>query len=206
MIDTLLVIGLGFFKKFTNKLTPPEAKVYLALATSTIALGENLQGTLTVESKEDFETTEVRCEIQCVEQSKVIKEVYDATLRTNVPKVVEQSAVIFSAKPSLSNATHFGNGEKRDFPLNINIPAGGHSTIMDIDHKVTWSIKGVLAVDGRPDRTSSMYDLQIVKLTSQPVIQREVIKTVVMIPCKYCQTLMDQTVTACPNCGARRTI
>jgi hypothetical protein len=197
---------MGFFKKFTNKLTPPEARVELVLTSSTVALGENLQGTLTVESKEDFETTEVRCEIQCMEQSKVIKEVYDAALRTNVAKMVEQSAVIFSAKPSLAGVIHFANGEKRDFPLNINVPAGGHSTMMDLDHKVTWTIKGVLAIDGRPDRTSSVYDLQIVQPASQPVIQREVIKTVVMIPCKYCQTLMDQTVTACPNCGAKRTV
>jgi RNA polymerase subunit RPABC4/transcription elongation factor Spt4 len=32
-----------------------------------------------------------------------------------------------------------------------------------------------------------------------------IIKEIVMIPCKYCGTLMPQTVTFCPNCGARRT-
>jgi len=197
---------MGFLKKFTNKLSPPEATVELTLTNCTLSLGESLQGTLRVESKEDFETTEVRCEIQCIEQAKVIKQVYDATLRTNIPKVVDQSTVIFSAKPSLSGPTHFGNGETKAFALKINIPAGGHVTVMDIDHKVTWTIKGVLAVDGRPDRTSSTYTLQIVQPSAQPVVQREVIRTVVMIPCKYCQALMEQTVTACPNCGAKRTI
>jgi uncharacterized OB-fold protein len=36
--------------------------------------------------------------------------------------------------------------------------------------------------------------------------RKEVVREVVlMIPCKYCGTLFSQTVTACPNCGAKRT-
>ena len=34
--------------------------------------------------------------------------------------------------------------------------------------------------------------------------EKEVIKEVVMIPCKHCGGLMPQTSTFCPNCGARR--
>jgi rubrerythrin len=34
---------------------------------------------------------------------------------------------------------------------------------------------------------------------------REVIREVVVIPCKYCGTLFPQTVTFCPHCGAKRT-
>ncbi len=34
---------------------------------------------------------------------------------------------------------------------------------------------------------------------------REVIREVVMIPCKYCGALFQQTATFCPHCGARRT-
>jgi uncharacterized OB-fold protein len=34
---------------------------------------------------------------------------------------------------------------------------------------------------------------------------REVIREVVVIPCKYCGTLFPQTATFCPHCGARRT-
>ena len=32
-----------------------------------------------------------------------------------------------------------------------------------------------------------------------------IVHQVVMIPCKYCGALMDQLVTVCPNCGAKRT-
>jgi hypothetical protein len=64
----------------------------------------------------------------------------------------------------------------------------------------------VLAVDGRPDRTSQTNEIQVIAPSVQPAVQREVVRTVVMIPCKYCQGLMDQTLTVCPNCGAQRTI
>jgi hypothetical protein len=199
-------VTMGFFKKFTNKLTAPEASVQLRLASYSVALGENLQGALNVASREDFETTEVRCEVFCIEHAKVIKQVYDAALKTSIPKVVDESAVIYNVKSPLSGPTHFTNGENRDFPININIPAGSRPTYTGLDRRVTWTIKGVLAVDGRPDRTTETNEIQIIAPTVQATVQREVIRTVVMIPCKYCQALMDQTLTACPNCGAKRTI
>jgi hypothetical protein len=200
---------MSFFKKFTNRLTAPEATVQLKLGSYSVPLGENLQGTLNVQSKEDFDTTEIRCEILCTQQAKVLKEVYDPSLKTSVAKVVEESAIICNLKPSICGPTHFTNGNNRDFPININIPSGATPTSSGLDRRVTWTIKGVLAVDGRPDRTSQINELQVtapIAATIQPMIQREVIRTVVMIPCKYCQALMDQTLTACPNCGAKRTI
>jgi hypothetical protein len=142
-----------------------------------------------------------------VEQAKVIKEVYDAALKRSIPKVVDESVVIYSAKPALSGPSHFTNGETRAIPVNINIPAGARPTYAGVDRRVTWTIKGVLAVDGRPDRTSETIEIQVVAPTVQAAaLQREVVRTVVMIPCKYCQGLMDQTLTVCPNCGAKRTI
>jgi len=200
---------MGFLKKFTNKLTAPDAFVQLRFNNYTVALGDNLQGNLNVNSKEDFETTEIRCEIACVEQSKVIREVYDAALKRSIPRVVDESVIIYSAKPALSGPSRFVNGENRSFPVNMNIPAGARPTYAGVDRRVTWTIKGVLAVDGRPDKTTETCEIQVLQPTVQAqtaTLQREVIHTVVMIPCKYCQSLMDQTLTACPNCGAKRTV
>jgi hypothetical protein len=43
------------------------------------------------------------------------------------------------------------------------------------------------------------------QLNEAPAIHKEVItKEVVMIPCEYCRSLMPQTSTFCPSCGARR--
>ncbi len=200
---------MGFLKKFASKLTAPDAIVQLRFTNYSIALGDNLEGTLSVASKEDFDTTEVRCEIACVEQAKVIREVYDAALKRSIPRVVDESVVIYSAKPALSGPTHFTNGENRSIPISINIPAGARPTYADVDRRVTWTIKGVLSVDGRPDRTTETFEIQVITPTVQAqgaTVQKEVIRTVVMIPCKYCQGLMDQTLTVCPNCGAKRTI
>jgi hypothetical protein len=200
---------MGFLKKFTNKLTSPDAIVQLRVNNYSVALGDNLQGSLNINSKEDFETTEIRCEITCVEQAKVIKLVYDAALKRSIPRVVDESIVIYSAKPAFSGPTHFTNGENRSVPISINIPAGVRPTYAGVDRRVTWTIKGVLSVDGRPDRTTETYEIQVITPTVQAqaaTVQKEVIRTVVMIPCKYCQGLMDQTLTICPNCGAKRTI
>jgi hypothetical protein len=200
-------VTMGFFKKFTNKLTAPEANVHLNLSNYSVCLGDKLQGNLNVQSQEDFQTTEVRCEILCTEQAKVLKQVYDPTLKTSIPKLVEETSILCNMKPSLAGPTHFVNGDNRNFPINVNIPAGAAPTCSGYDRRVTWTIKGVLAVDGRPDRTSQTCEIQVIAPTVQAAAgQREVVRTIVMIPCKYCQGLMDQTLTVCPNCGAQRTI
>ena len=36
------------------------------------------------------------------------------------------------------------------------------------------------------------------------IVKETIVKEVVMIPCAYCRSLMPQTSTFCPNCGARR--
>lgn len=36
------------------------------------------------------------------------------------------------------------------------------------------------------------------------VMERTIVKEVVMIPCSYCGGMMSETSTFCPNCGAPR--
>ncbi|MEM2099412.1 MAG: hypothetical protein QXU99_06725 [Candidatus Bathyarchaeia archaeon] len=194
-----------FLKKLKEKFTAPNANLQLNLGQYSVALGENLTGKIIVNSMEDFDATEVRYEISCVERAKAIRMEYDAQLRRMVPRETEVSSVLFSAKPALSGPTHFANGETREFPFTINIPAGGRPTAQGIDRSVTWTLKSVVAIDGRPDIVK-IADIQVVQPAAQPIIkEKEVVRQVVMIPCKYCGMLMDQLVTECPNCGAKRT-
>ena len=195
---------MGFFKKLHDKVSSPEANVQLKFNCCSVALGGNLEGSLTVASKEDFDSNEVRVEIQCIEQARVVKQEYNPTLKCYVSREVEESCVLYSAKPVLSNATHINNGETRSFPLNVNIPVGGRPTYQGIQ-RVTWTIKGVVAVDGRPDCTSHTAEIQVLQPAAQPVIvQREVVREIVRIPCRFCGTLFDQLDISCPNCGAKR--
>jgi len=198
---------MGFFKKLHDKVTAPETNVELRFNSFSVALGGNLEGSLIVTSKEDFDCTEVRVEIQCVEEAKVIKQEFDPVLKRYLPREVQESAVLFAAKPVLSSATHLSKGEARSFPLNVNIPAGGRATYQGVQDKVAWTIKGVVAVDGRPDATSHIAEIQVLAPAAQPVVmQREVVREVVKIPCRFCGTLFDQLETSCPNCGAKRTV
>ena len=203
---------MSFFKSFKNKLTPPKAKIMLKLNKNSSALGENVEGSLNISSEEEFDATEIRCEIQCVEEAKRIKRVFDENFHTYVNREVRESATLYSAKPAVSGSMKINNGYTGTFPFSINVPAGGRPTFKSVDGKVTWLFKGVIAVDGRPDITSSVTELQVTAPTVAPVaapsapVVKEVIREVVMIPCKYCGTLMPQTQTACPNCGGKRTV
>lgn len=199
-------VHMSFFKKFKDRLTSPTAKVSIQINKNSFALGENVEGTLTVTSTEDFDAKEIRCEIQCVEEAKRTKYVNDPAVNRLVLREVQESSTLYSAKPAVSGPLHITNGFSQSFPFSLNIPAGGRPTFTSIDSKVTWPFKGVIAVDGRPDITSSMIDLQVMQASAAPIIrEKEIVREVVMIPCKYCGALMPQTDTVCPNCGARRT-
>lgn len=203
---------MGFFKKLHDKVTKPDVTLDLRLEKYAFALGENITGFLAVSVKEDFDSTEVRCEIACTEEAKTIRYQYDPAVKRSLPREVVETRVLFATKPTLNSATHFINGETRNFPLKMNIPASGYPSFQGNNSRVTWTIKGVVAVDGRPDAVSRIAEIQVVQptvqvvaqSTSQPVI-KEVVREVVKIPCKYCNTLFDQLETSCPNCGAKRT-
>jgi hypothetical protein len=197
---------MSFFKKLKDKVTPPKANISLKFTKDSAALGENFQGELTISSDEDFDAKEIRCEIQCVEEAKKTKRIYDEGLKREIEREIWDSAVLYSGKPTLSGPLHINKGFTQTFPFNVSIPVGGQATYKSIDRKVTWPIKGVIAVDGRPDVTSKTMEIQIAQLSASPVIrEKEVVREVVMIPCKYCGSLMPQTDVVCPHCGARRT-
>ncbi len=197
---------MSFFKKFKDKLTSPGARIALQFKSNSYALGENAEGTLTVTSDEDFDANEIRCEIQCVEEAKKIQYVYDSAAKHNVLKEVQESATLYSTKAIANGPLHISKGFSQAFPCTVNIPAGGRPTFKSLDSKVTWTVKAVIAIEGRPDVTSLIFEIQITQPTASTLIkEKEVIREVVMIPCKYCGSLMPQTETACPHCGAKRT-
>jgi len=197
---------MSFLRKFKQALTSPGARVSLSFGKSSFVLGENVEGTLTVVSDEEFEAKEIRCEFQCVEEAKKTKQEYDASVGREVSKEVTESATLYSAKPAVCGPLHITKGFSQTFPFSVNVPVGGRPTFKSIDSRVSWFIKGVIAVEGRPDVTSQTMEVQVSAPSAAPVIkEKEVIREVVMIPCKYCGALMPQTDTVCPHCGARRT-
>jgi hypothetical protein len=192
--------------------------VFLKLNKNTFTLGEKLEGILAITSEEEIDATEIRAELRCEERKKTIK--YETETRTlpggrvvtrTVPKEVWVTETLFSENPQGSGPTHLSAGYKGEFSFNTSIPAGGQPCYSGGDRSITWNIKGVIGVKGRPDVTSSATSLQVIaglvsvgaaatSVVTEKIVEREI----VMIPCQYCGTLFPQTTTTCPKCGAQR--
>jgi hypothetical protein len=173
---------MSFFKKFKDRMTSPKARVSQQLKKSSYGLGEDAEGTLVVTSDEDFDAKEIRCEVQCVEDAKRMKYAFDSSVNREILKEARESSTLYSGKLVASGPVHLTPGYSQIFPIKINIPAGGRPTFKSIDSSVTWTIKGVIAVDGRPDVTSSIAEIQVTQPSAAPVVkEKEVIREVVMI-------------------------
>jgi hypothetical protein len=65
-------------------------------------------------------------------------------------------------------------------------------------------LSATMKVKGRMSGRSQVEDSGEITVLKPSATQKEVVKEVVLIPCKYCGGLMPQTAIFCPNCGARR--
>jgi hypothetical protein len=177
----------------------PKTNIIFKFPKRTIALGVNIDATIIVSSKEEFDATEIRAELRCVEKRRREKWVYNQRLRRNIRHEYWDTATLHTEDVRASGPIHIVPGFKKSFPLKINIPAGGHETLDSMDANVTWAIKAVVGVDDRPDPTSETLELQVVRAAALP--PREEVK---MVPCEYCGSLMPSTASSCPICGAPR--
>ena len=189
---------MPFFKRFKK----PKASVSLTVPKSTVELGEDLKGAITVSCEDEFDATEVRAELRCVEKRRRKRLVYNERLRRNVEREYWDTATLHSADPKASGKMHMLPGFKKTFPIKVNIPAGGRESFDGLDANLSWSIKGVVAIKGRPDVTSKTIELQVIRPAAGPRVVKE--KEVAMIPCEYCGSMMPETATSCPTCKAPR--
>jgi hypothetical protein len=196
---------MSLLKRIKEKITPPKASISLKFNKNYFELGENIEGTVTVFSDEDFECKEIRCEITCTEAVKRLKRRYDEKIKREIEEEFWESATLYSERSVVSGPMRITKGYRGVFQAAINIPAGGRPSYKSVDRRVTWTAKSVIAIEGRPDVTSGTLEIQVVQPSTTVIKEKEVIREVVMIPCRYCGTLMPQTTATCPHCGARRT-
>jgi len=188
---------LGFLDRFKT----PKATVSLKLLADHAELGEKLKGTISVSSKEEFDATEIRAELRCVEKQKKERWIYDKRLGRNIRQVYWDQATLHSSDPKASDQMHIVPGLTKDFPIILNIPIAGRASYDGLDANVTWFVKGVVAVDDRPDITSNTFEVQVVPVS---VGSKAKEKELEMVPCNYCECLMVITSSCCPKCGAPR--
>jgi hypothetical protein len=84
-------------------------------------------------------------------------------------------------------------------------------SITDSEAESVFHLAKVGAKEIEPFRDMVLRQVEKVKVTAMgsseatPTFHKEVVtKEIVMIPCEYCRSLMPQTSTFCPNCGAKR--
>ena len=188
---------MGFFGRFKQ----PKATVSLKTPTDHAELGEGFKGVITVVSQEEFDATEIRAELRCIEKCRKERWIYNKRLRRNIRQVYWDQATLHSSDPKASGQIHIVPGFKKDFPITVSIPIAGRESYDGIDANVTWFVKGVVAVDDRPDITSETLEVQVIRPGAVSKTQE---KEVAMIPCIYCECLMPQTASFCPKCGAPR--
>ncbi len=205
---------MGFFKRMRKAVTKPKADVSLKLNKSTCVLGENLEGILSVTPKEEIEVSEVRAELEATEKRKKGRYVAETTTSPDGSKETKQvwkeqweTATFYTARPQISGPIHLSTGIAKDFSFSMIIPASGQPSLMSMDNSVTWSLRAIVGIEGRPDIVTPTLDVQVIRPLDPPMIIKEklVEREVVMIQCRYCGALMQYTAISCPHCGARRT-
>lgn len=164
-----------------------------------MVLGANVDGSITVSSKEEFDATEIRAELRCIEKRRRERWIYNQRLRRNIRHEYWESATLHSEDLKASGTIHIVPGFKKTFLIKVNIPAGGRETLDGMDANVTWLIKAVVGVEDRPDPTSENVELQVVRSAELPAKEE-----VEMVPCEYCGAMMPLNLSACPVCGAPR--
>jgi hypothetical protein len=198
---------MSLFKRVKDRVTSPKARISLQLSKNSFVLGENIEATLAVNSDEEFDAQEIRVEIECVEKARRTTYEYDSLAKRNVPREVQESKTLYSAKLPATSSQHITQGFSQNFQVSVRIPEAGLPTFQSFDSKVSWFVKGVIAIHGRPDVTSLPIEIQVYQPSAEPAInEKEVIREVIVIktPCKNCGALMPETDTFCPNCGARK--
>jgi hypothetical protein len=195
---------MGFFKKFTERVTKPKSSVSLRLDKNVFNFGDKLEGTLTVTSEEEVDVTEIRAELRCYEKKKETATSVSFGDHGGISRGTQwQNNIIYHENPQASGPTHLSTGYKGEFPFSTNL-AGGEPSYSSGDRSVTWTIKGVIGIKGRPDITSPTMGIQVATAPTTVTVEKIVEREIVMIPCEYCGALFPQTVTTCPKCGAHR--
>lgn len=138
---------MSFFKK----IIPLRAEMLLQLDTLKLEEGKPLKGVAGLESKDNFRVENVRLEIRVEETWKEWRSVRASGGSRSMWATVH--ATVYSNDVPISESFDMGKGEKKEFPFEVTIPAY-QSTKRD--GKVSYSLKAVANVKGRPDLTKEV--------------------------------------------------
>jgi len=188
-------------------------------------LGETISGDLLVTSQEDFEAEEIRVELQGVEKLKVggeaIEEEGSETLETRIyssrSSYTQRGDTVeypmYKGQTRVSEKLRVSKGFSQQFPFQITIPAGVGPTFQGMRRdgqwlERIWTLKGVVAVGGRPD-VESKKDIRV-SMASAPSVPSAPSQPVAVAPSVPAvqPTVVAQPaparmmITSCTRCSA----
>lgn len=154
---------LPLFKSFKA----PNASTAINIEKETYNLGETISGRLLVISQEDFQADEIRVELQGNEKLRAggetirgVSETQETRLYSSSRPQVQSGSLkeytMYHGQAKLSQKQKIPNGFSEQFPFSITIPGGLGPTFQGLRKdgqalERTWTLKGVVAVGGRPD-------------------------------------------------------
>ena len=109
---------MGFFSRFKK----PKASILLEISNNSAELGEDLSTIITINSKEEFDATEVRLELWCNEKQRREKWIYNEKLRRNIRQVYWDQTSLHSSHTKAADKLHLVPGFRKTFQTKVNIP------------------------------------------------------------------------------------
>jgi ribosomal protein S27AE len=177
-----------------------------------LVLGEEVKGKLEITSEEELDIESFGVTLYCeetVKKTRWVSEVDDEGRERRYERAYEDRRKLHSCPLRLCGEAHIPQGFSYAYPFSLKLPSYGRETYHSVDNNLVWGLSAMMDVRGRPPITSAGECEIIVAKPPEPpkeVMQKEVIREVVLIPCKYCGGLMPQTSVFCPNCSARRSV
>ncbi len=154
---------MPLFKSFKA----PNASAMLSISKDNCALGETITGELLVTSQEDFEAEEIRIELVGIEKMRVGGEPIKGMSETQETRLYSSSTpqtqsgiireyLMYRGQSKISQKLRIPNGYNQQFSFKITVPAGLGPTFTGLRRdgqwlERTWTLKGIVAVGGRPD-------------------------------------------------------
>lgn len=218
---------MPLFKSFKA----PNASATLNTSKDNFNLGEAIAGELIVTSHEDFEADEIRVELVGWEKLRAGGEPIKGAVETPETRLYSSSALqtqsgtirefpMYRGQTKLTPKLRISNGYNQQFSFQITVPAGLGPTFTGLRRdgqwlERTWTLKGVVAVGGRPD-VEAKKTLQISiqstptpsptmpnplptsaqAVAAQPIIESASIATAPM------PAVPKEVPTSCARCGA----
>jgi len=142
---------MSFLKKIIGVAKAPNVSIAVNLDKLGFASGETITGTILVNSAEAFDAKEIRIELEAIETVQRVIRKEDEMGRVKKEETQMVTNEMYKTKSPVSGPMKVTVGYKQEFPIKVQIPQGVAPTYRGRLANNVWTLKGVIAVSGRPD-------------------------------------------------------